>query len=54
MTCKCGAETTPFTPYPVCEQPQDDSLDEHPMNPINQEGYDDWSYPDDEKMWKDK
>ncbi len=25
-------------------------LDEHPMNPINQEGYDDWTHPDDEKM----
>jgi hypothetical protein len=25
-----------------------DPLDEHPMNPINQEGYDDWTHPDHE------
>ncbi len=27
-----------------------DPLDEHPMNPINQESYDDWTHPDDEQM----
>ncbi len=32
------------------EHKMSDPLDEHPMNPINQDSYDDWTHPDDDTM----